>query len=459
MPQKDLRILTPMNIETSPLITDIYQLTMTKIYHEQGMEDTAVFEFFFRKLPKQRHFLLNVGLEQVIQYLENFQFTCEELNFLSQDERFDEDFINYLSKLRFTGEVNAMPEGSVAFPNEPVLQVIAPLPQAQIIESRLINLLQYPMMIASKALRCRLAAPDQLLVDFGMRRAHGSEAALLAARASYIAGFDGTSTVMAKARYGVPLYGTMAHAFIQAHDNEEQAFRRFAYSLPNNTIFLIDTYDIAAGTQKVIDLAPELKQHGIEVKGVRLDSNNLGEQSQMVRQMLDQAGLTQVKIMCSGDLDEYKAADLAQANYPIDGMGIGTKMDTCHDMPFLNCVYKLQEYAGAPRCKYSASKQTYPGKKQVYRYYDDNGLMSHDVVTLADDTNQTGQALLQPVMTNGQRCHDAPSLDTLRQRVRQQMSQLPATYKQITARQQDYPVELSQALQDLAEQVNRNLGM
>lgn len=448
-----------MTIETSPLITDVYQLTMSKVYYEQGMEDCAVFEFFFRQLPKQRHFLLNVGLQHIIEFLEQFQFSQQELEFLSQDQRFDASYINYLAQLRFTGDINAIAEGSIVFPNEPILQVIAPLPQAQIIESRLINLLQYPMMIASKAVRCREVAPEKLLVDFGMRRAHGSEAALLSARANYIAGFDGTSTVMANARFGVPLYGTMAHAFIQAHDSEEEAFRRFAYSLPNNTVFLIDTYDIAEGARKVIHLAPELKAHGITIKGVRIDSDNLGKQSQMVRQMLDDAGLNHVKIMCSGDLDEYKVAELVQSGYPIDGMGIGTKLDSCFDMPFLNCAYKLQEYAGSPRCKYSAFKQTYPGKKQVYRYYDDNDLMSHDVVTLASDTTQTGQALLQPVMKNGQRCIELPDLDQLRQQVNDQMAALPNVYKQITARQQDYPVQLSNPLQDLAKEVNRKLGM
>lgn len=448
-----------MNIESSPLITDIYQLTMAKIYHEHNMHDWAVFEFFFRKLPKQRQFLLNVGLEQVIEFLENFQFSQQELDFLSHDERFDDDFINYLSQLQFSGHINAIAEGSIVFPNEPILQVIAPLPEAQLIESRLINLMQYPMMVASKAIRCREVAPEKILIDFGMRRAHGSEAALLSARANYIAGFDGTSTVMAKARYDIPLYGTMAHAFIQAHDSEEEAFRRFAYSLPNNTIFLIDTYNIAEGARTVIRLAPELQQHGITIKGVRIDSNHLGEQSQMVRNLLDEAGLTHVKILCSGDLDEYKVAELVNNDYPIDGMGIGTKLDTCHDMPFLNCAYKLQEYAGSPRCKYSAFKQTYPGKKQVYRYYDNNGQMSYDTVTLADDMDQSGQALLQPVMKNGQRCHDAPSLDILRQRVNQQIKQLPAIYKQITPRQQDYLVKLSQSLNDLAQQINHNLGM
>ena len=448
-----------MNIETSPLITDVYQLTMSKVYHEYNMEEVAVFEFFFRELPKQRHFLLNVGLAQVVEFLEQFQFSQQELDFLSQDPRFDANYIDYLSHLRFTGQVNAIDEGTVVWPHEPILQIIAPLPQAQLIESRLINLMQYPMMIASKAIRCREVAPKQLLVDFGMRRAHGSEAALLAARASYIAGFDGTATVMANARYGIPLYGTMAHAFIQAHDSETEAFRRFAYSLPNNTIFLIDTYDIAEGARKVIQLAPELKQHGVTIKGVRIDSNNLGEQAQIVRELLDEAGLTEVKIMCSGDIDEYKAAELVASNAPIDGMGIGTKLDTCFDMPFLNCAYKMQEYADKPRCKYSAFKQTYPGKKQVYRYYDDKGLMSHDVITTADDSQQTGYPLLKPVMHNGKRCIELPSLNTLRQRVNQQMDQLPSIYKLINKRREAYPVKLSSSLWNLTNQVNQSLGM
>ncbi len=261
-----------MNLLTSPLLTDLYQLTMLQGYFEQGMEETAVFEFFVRKLPPERNFLLAAGLEQVLDFLENLRFTPQELEWLERCGRFRPAFVRYLEQLHFTGDVHAMPEGTLFFPNEPILRITAPLPQAQLVETRLINLLHFQTLVASKAARSVLVAPGKLLVDFGLRRAHGAEAGLLAARASYLAGFSGTSTVQAAQLFGIPIYGTMAHSFIQAHGDEIEAFEHFAHANPDNVVLLIDTYDTEAAAAKAVSLAPQLRRAGIAIKGVRLDS-------------------------------------------------------------------------------------------------------------------------------------------------------------------------------------------
>lgn len=414
-----------MDLSNSVLLTDLYQLTMLHAYHDQGMEDTAVFELFVRHLPAKRGFLIAAGLEQALDYLENLHFYPEELEWLASCGRFSQDFVTYLSQLRFTGDMYALPEGTVVFANEPILQVIAPLPQAQLVESRLINLIHLQTLIASKAARCVLAAPDKLLVDFGLRRAHGAEAGLLAARANYLAGFAGTATVLAGMRFGIPIFGTMAHSLVQAHDREEDAFAHFAYAQPDNVVLLIDTYDTEAAAQKVVHLASRLKQQGIPIKGVRLDSGDLAEHARRVRQILDKGGLHDVTIFCSGDLDEYRLKVLLEeAQAPIDGFGIGTRLDVSEDVPFLDCVYKLQEYAGIPRRKRSEGKATWPGRKQIYRRFQEDGTLAEDCLGLADHP-QPGLPLLQLVMRNGQRLAPRESLATIRERVHQQITSLP----------------------------------
>ena len=344
------------------------------------MEEEAVFEFFVRKLPQHRNFLVAAGLDQALDFLENLRFADEELNWLADEGRFRKDFVDNLAGLRFTGDVHAMPEGTVFFPHEPILRVTAPMPQAQLVESRLINLLQFQTMIASKAVRCVLVAQGKLLVDFGMRRAHGCEAGLLAARASYMAGFDGSATVLAGMLWGIPVFGTMAHSFIQAHEDEAGAFRHFATANPNNVVLLLDTYDTEAAAQKTVELATKLKPLGIQIKGVRLDSGDLADHARRVRHVLDQGGLSDVTIFASGNLDEYRLRELGSAGAPIDGYGIGSRLDVSADSPYLDCVYKLQEYARQPRRKRSEGKATWPGRKQVFRSYHD-GLMAGDVVT------------------------------------------------------------------------------
>ena len=443
-----------MTERTSLLLTDLYQLTMLQAYFDQGMADTAVFEFFVRKLPQERNFLMAAGLEQVLDFLEDLHFTEQELDWLIGCGRFHRRFVDSLQELRFTGDVQAMPEGTIFFPDEPILRVVAPLPQAQLVETRIINLLQFQTLVASKAARIRLAAPDSLLVDFGLRRAHGAEAGLLSARASYLAGFDGSSTVLAGMKWGIPLFGTMAHSFVQAHEREIDAFEHFARSHPNSLTLLIDTYDTEAAAQSLVPLAATLAREGISIQGVRLDSGDLAEHARKVRHILDQAGLTGISIFASGNLDEYKLAEFIAAGAPIGGFGVGTRMNTSADRPYLDCAYKLQEYAGVARRKRSEGKATWPGRKQVYRSHDDGGLMCGDVLTLTDAV-VPGKPLLQPVMQQGKRLAASPVLTVVREYARAELATLAAPWCALTSAPSPYPVTVAQPLRLLAAEVDR----
>ena len=416
----------------SPLLTDLYQLTMLQTYLERGMTQTAVFEFFVRKLPEGRGFLLAAGLEQALEFLEGLRFHEEELEWIRQSGKFASDFADHLEGMRFTGEVHAVPEGTPCFADTPMLQVVAPLPVAQLVESRLINLLHFQTLIASKAIRCVLAAPDRLLVDFGMRRAHGAEAGLLAARACYLAGFAGSATVLAAPCHGVPVFGTMAHSFILAHESETEAFEAFARSHPDNVVLLIDTWDTERAAHKVVGLAPRLAEAGIRIKAVRLDSGDLVQHARKVRRILDEGGLEDTGIFCSGNLDEYRVAELLAEQAPIDGFGIGTRLDTSADAPYLDSAYKLVAYAGRPVRKRSEGKATWPGRKQVWRSLDAEGRWQNDVLDLAEETHP-GSPLLQPVMRAGERIAPPESLDAIRNRVRREVWRLPEAALRIHA--------------------------
>ncbi len=385
-----------MNAGTSALLTDFYQLTMLHAYHVHRMHETAVFELFVRRMPASRNFLLAAGLEQALSYLEQLCFSAEELDWVRREKRLGRAFADYLAQLRFTGDVYAMPEGSVFFPEEPILRVVAPLPEAQLVETRLINLLQFQSMVASKAARSVLVAPGRLLVDFGLRRAHGADAGLLAARASYIAGFSGTATVLAAPEFGIPLYGTMAHSFIQAHADEIDAFAHFAEVYPEGATLLIDTYDTEHAAHKIVRLARNLAHRKVGIGGVRLDSGDLGALATSVRSIFDEAGLTRIRIFASGNLDEYRIAELLKSGAPIDGFGVGTSLVTSSDAPSLDAVYKLQEYAGTPRRKRSPAKATWPGRKQLFRHYGGDGRMQRDVLA-AEGDEQPGKPLLASI--------------------------------------------------------------
>lgn len=442
-----------MNPYSSVLLTDLYQLTMLQAYVEQEMMETAVFELFVRRLPSHRSFLMAAGLEQVLDFLERLHVSPAELAWLESTGRFHSPLLRYLEKLRFTGDVHAMPEGTIFFPHEPMLRIVAPLPQAQLLETRLMNLLNFQTMIASKAARSVLVADGKPLIDFGLRRAHGAEAGLFAARASYLAGFAGTATVLAGMEYDIPIYGTMAHSFVQAHRDEATAFEHFALAQPDNAILLIDTYDTEAAAHKVVDLAPRLKQQGILVKGVRLDSGDLADHARKVRRILDEGGLPQAHILASGNLDEYQLQRLVADGAPIDSFAVGTAMTTSADAPSLDCAYKLQEYAGRPCRKRSEGKATWPGRKQVYRQYSQDGRFDHDVVTTLQDPG-AGDPLLHPVMTEGHRLAPARTLTELRQRAAAQLALLPDSLRSLEG-DHPYDVQISQPLQDLAKAVDR----
>jgi nicotinate phosphoribosyltransferase len=451
-----------LDAATSPLLTDLYQINMIQAYLDHGDTDTAVFELFVRSLPARRGFLLAAGLHQALDFLENLRFSSTEIEWLESTGRFNKNLLEYLGEFRFTGEVHAMTEGTAFFVNEPILRVTAPLPQAQLVESRLINILHFESLVAAKAARCVLAAPGKLLVDFGMRRAHGAEAGLLAARASYLAGFAGTATVLAGRAFGIPLYGTMAHSFIQAQDDETAAFELFARARPDNVVLLLDTYDTEAAARKVVALAPRLKASGIAIRGVRLDSGDLIALAKSVRAILDRGGLQEVTIFASGGLDEDELAACLQANAPIDGFGVGTSLTTSSDVPAIDFIYKLQEYAGAPRRKRSDKKATWPGRKQVWRRYDANGRMAGDRIAVdrasapAAATTAAGageEPLVYCVMRNGKRLAPSPSLDEIRAHAKRELERLPENLRRLEPGAR-YPVEVGEDLVKLAEEVD-----
>jgi nicotinate phosphoribosyltransferase len=446
-----------MDIGASPLLTDLYQLNMIQAYLERGETKPAVFEFFVRKFPTRRGFLVAAGLEQALDFLELVRFTPEELEWLASTRRFGKDLIDYLAAFRFTGDVHAMAEGTAFFPNEPIMRVTAPLPEAQLVETRLINVLHFQSLIAAKAARMVLAASGRLLVDFGLRRAHGAEAGLLAARASYLVGFAGTATVLAEKLFGIPTFGTMAHSYIQAHDDEAAAFENFARARPESLTFLIDTYDTEAAARKVVALAPRLQALGIRIRAVRLDSGDLVSLAKSVRKILDDGGLAGTTIFASGGLDEDSIEDIVRSRAPIDGFGIGTSLTTSSDVPALDCAYKLQEYAGIARRKHSAEKVTWPGRKQVWRRYGADGRMAGDTLSVADD-EQAGEALIEPVMRAGRRLGAKPTLAEIRARAARELARLPEPLREL-APGAPYPVRIADALARLAAEVDSRLGL
>ncbi len=441
---------------TSPLTTDLYELNMVQAYLDRGENNEAVFEFFVRRLPPRRGFLLAAGLEDALDFLETVRFSDEELAWLKGTGRFRDNLLDYLKNFRFTGNVHAIPEGTVSFTPEPLLRVTAPLPQAQLVESRLINILHYQTLVASKAARMVLAAPGKALSDFGLRTAHGAEAGLYSARASYIAGFAGAANVLAGARYGIPVVGTMAHSYVQVHDNEKQAFEDFARARPEGVVLLIDTYDTVAAAHKVVDLYPKLKADGIAIRGVRIDSGDLTAMARKVRGIFDQGGLKDVIILVSGGVNEDVLQKMTAEKAPIDGFGIGVALDVSTDVPALDCAYKLQEYAGKPRRKLSEGKATWPGRKQVWRSYGADGRMQADTLS-AENDKQQGETLIVEVMRGGKRVAPAPTLAQIRAHAAGELAKLPEPLRRLEPF--DYPVTIADALHALAAEADRhNLG-
>ncbi|MDM4719045.1 nicotinate phosphoribosyltransferase [Micromonospora sp. WMMA1363] len=381
------------------LRTDLYELRMAASYLCRGMTDRATFSLFARRLPHRRGFLVAAGLDEALTFLETFSFDDDELVYLRDVGGFDPPTLAALAVLRFTGEVWAVPEGRVVFADEPLLEVTAPIAEAQLVETGLLNLITFHTTVASKAARCRIAAGGAQLIDFAFRRTHGVAAGAGVARASAIAGFAATSHVEAARRYGLRPSGTMAHSYVEAFPDERAAFRAFAVDFPNNPIFLVDTYDTPAGVRAAVDVITELGLTG--PLGVRLDSGDLAVLARQTRAILDEAGLTQVQIVASGSLDEDVIGGLVAEGAPIDGYGVGTKMGVSYDAPSLDSAYKLVAYGDRPVLKLSPGKATLPGAKQVFR---DRTRTATDIVGLRDEPSPPGhEALLVPVMRGGRR--------------------------------------------------------
>ncbi|KPK43532.1 MAG: nicotinate phosphoribosyltransferase [Nitrospira bacterium SM23_35] len=425
------------------LFTDFYELKMLQAYFEDSMAEDAVFSLFVRRLPVRRNFLLACGLDSVLEYLENLRFGDNDIAFLASLGQFSDRLLSWLRNFRFTGEIYAVPEGTPIFPNEPILEVVAPLPQAQLVETFIMNQIHVQTVLASKAQRVVTAAEGRPVVDFGARRMHGIDAALKAARAFYIAGVAATSNVLAGRLYGVPVAGTMAHSYIQAHENEASAFRAFVRLYPE-TILLVDTYDTLAGVRKVIELAKSLGKD-FRVKAVRLDSGDLLSLSRDTRQLLDEAGLDKVEIFASGGLDEDTISELLSSGAPINGFGVGTSMGVSSDVPDLDIAYKLCEYAGKGRIKLSTGKPVLPSRKQIFRIAEGDHDI-RDVIARADE-HLPGRPLLAPVMRNGMRLSaGGADLDPLRAYAKNQITRLPDHIRAIAPAEPPYPVEVSQKL-------------
>ncbi len=437
------------------LITDLYELTMAASYLEHDMNKTATFSLFVREYPDHRSYFVNAGLEDVLHYLENMSFTQDDLDYLGSTGFFSSEFLSYLKDFSFTGDVHAMPEGQLYFTDEPILEVTGPMIEAQLVETFIINAINLQSIIATKAARCVHAAGDAGLVDFSLRRTHGIDAGMKAARSSYISGFIGTSNVMAGKIYGIPIVGTMAHSYITSFDEEIDAFRAFAASFPDNSVLLVDSYDTLEGTKKAAQVGQEMAKRGQELSGIRLDSGDMAELSWKARRILDDAGLESAKIFASGGFDEYKINDVLEKDAAIDAFGVGTKMGVSADAPYFDMAYKLVQYAGRPVLKLSTGKKTLTSKKQVYRLTGTNGDLDHDVIALREDSME-GEPLLKPVMKNGKITSDLPSLAVTRDRFMDEFSNLPDKYKALK-NPKPYPVHLSPHMEEMQKRTEMNI--
>ncbi|HUT16728.1 MAG TPA: nicotinate phosphoribosyltransferase [Acidobacteriota bacterium] len=445
--------------ENMSLFTDFYELTMCASYFDNKKFEPATFDLFIRRLPENRSYFLFAGLEQVLLFPKSVKFTEEHLSYLKK-QGFDQHFLDYLRNFKFTGDVWAVPEGTVAFPCEPLIRVTAPIIEAQLVETFLLNTVNLQTTIATKASRVVHAAKGKAVIEFGLRREHGIDAGMKVARCSYLAGCQGTSNVLAGLSYDIPVFGTMAHSFVMSYEKEIDAFRAFAKTFPNKSTLLIDTYDDIAGAEKAATVAKELEKKGCRLGGVRLDSGDLAEISKKVRKLLDDKGLQYVRIFASGDLDEFRIAELLKNGAKIDAFGVGTKMGTSADKPYVDVIYKLCETMSekgnfSPIMKLSEGKVTLSGRKQGYRFKDKNGNFAKDMIALADEKVK-GEPLLVKVMEKGEIIYDLPSLDEIRATAAESLSKLPEKYKKLTGAP-EYPVELSQDLKRLIRKLKKKI--
>jgi nicotinate phosphoribosyltransferase len=444
------------NFANLALLTDLYQLTMAQSYFQSGRLSSATFSLFVRAFPAHRGYFVAAGLADALDFLEGFSFDREAIDYLHSTDMFADDFLDYLAALRFTGEVWALPEGRLFFKDEPILEITAPIVEAQIVETFVINQIHLQSLIATKAARCVEAARGRSVVDFSLRRAHGIDAGMKVARASYLAGFAGTSNVAAGQRYGIPVVGTMAHSFVSSFEHESDAFRAFVASFPDNSILLIDTYDSISGAHKAVEIAREMAARGQKLRGVRLDSGDLAALAREVRRIFDEAGLGHVKIVGSGGLDEYDLAEFAATNVPYDSYGVGTRMGVSADAPWLDMAYKLVEHNGRPVLKLSSGKASWPGKKQIFRFVDGERRLKKDVIALRDESFDGGEPLLQKLMETGKTQGAYPSLKEIRERFRAEFETLDKKVKAIRD-PAFYPVEISPRLRRLNEETSRGI--
>ena len=444
--------------EDAALFTDLYELTMAQGYFRQGMSSQATFSLFVRPSRVKRSYLVSAGLEDVLRYLEEFSFSSSAIDYLRSTSTFTDDFLDYLGSLRFTGRVRAIPEGRIYFHNEPALEITAPIIEAQIVETLVINQVNLQSLIATKAARCLWAGRGKALVDFSLRRAHGVDAGMKAARSSYMVGFSSTSNVLAGKAYGLPIAGTMAHSFVTSFEREIDAFRAYAESFPDDTVLLLDTYDTVAAAAKAAEVGREMEALGHRLRAVRLDSGDLLGLSRDVRRVLDEAGLDYVRVLVSGGLDEFQVEELVQAGAPIDAFGVGTRMAVSGDAPWLDMAYKLVKYAGRPVLKLSTGKVSLADEKQVFRLRDDEGRLRGDVIGLSDETppESGAEPLLEIFMENGEMLAPPPAIEELRERFRIEFAALDDRFK-VVKNPAKYPVRLSSRLRRLQRDLTAQL--
>ncbi len=440
------------------LLTDLYQLTVSAAFFEHGFNDTASFEVAMRRMPPGRGFMVAAGIERLAEALEEYRFDAAAIEHLESLQLFKTEFLEFLSKLRFTGSIRALPEGTIYFAGEPIIEVRAPLIEGQLIETLALNQLGFASIVATRAARCFVVAGGRRLVDFGPRRAQGADAALIAARSSYLAGFHGTANVLAGKRYGIPVFGTMSHSFVMAHDSERDAFSDFVSSFPTLSTLLVDTYDTVRGVGNAAAVSAKFRAAGVKIQGVRLDSGDLHELSRKTRRILDQAGFRDIAIVAGGNLDEYRIAELADTGAPIDAFGVGAALAVSDDAPATepDFTYKLVDYKGRARLETSAGKISTPGRKQLFRAYAPSGSFFADLIGIVDEGATTVARefkpipaktvqLMETVFDNGRRIMPRPTLAQARERLMNGLTALDARYKTLR-RPAEFPVRQTAAL-------------
>ena len=438
------------------LLIDLYELTMCASYFDSKRNEPATFDLFIRELPSNRSYFFFAGLEQVLLFLRNIKFPEEHIDYL-KNQGFKADFLDYLKSFKFTGEVLAVPEGTTVFPDEPLIRVTAPIIEAQLVETFLLNTVNLQTTLATKASRVVHAAKSRSVIEFGLRRTQGTDAGMKAVRCSYIAGCNGTSNVLGGLIYGVPIFGTMAHSYVMSFDKEIDSFRAFAKTFPMNSTFLIDTYNDLTGAENAVTVAKELENEGYKLSAVRLDSGNRLILSRKIRAILDKHGLDYVKIFVTGDLDEYEIEKLIAKGARIDAFGVGTRMSTSFDRPYVDVVYKLSGKSESgvfvPAMKLSKGKITLPGRKQIFRQKDERHMYTRDIIGLEDE-KIVGEPLLIKIMENGEVVYDMPTLEEIRTFALKNLSDIPEKYKKLR-KAPLYPVELSPRLKEMQKELSK----